>query len=517
MPAKRFESLATQYAKQLKRSSVRDMPKLYFSHGILGGGRMMAKEHRGVLLVILISLRSAKGKAIVKKCKAFKNNKKKNYNGDAHLDDWITLLETLLQWDSWLRQPEMAKKHVKLLQEKHKRLMWMIYKVGRKLKGMGLKTAKYHGILHIVQCILDFGVPMLYDSSQVEAHHKDSKKAATLTQKNKVRFNQQTAQRLKEMNLLALAEEEINGRPLWHYFAGHEHDEEGHLSPEEEEDAPELGGETLQCSLSADGELQLTSDKKIKGKRKDILMEVDFIDFVGGLEVAVRDHYNCVRVHTQHRRLKSIFRASTDIWGGVWRDWVVVDWGYDGGKLPAKLWGFVDLRALPENSGISYGGLGQIDPGMYAIVESSTITDENHDKLFRTIETEVGEIQGNRVSKLKFYLADVEAIADAAVVAPDIGGKPNAYFWMRPPSEWPDMFEEWLEAPLENDDFVDETDDPWNNNDESEDESDDDEEDEGGEENDQEEDEEEAEEEEEDSDDEEENHEADSSEEEEEE
>jgi hypothetical protein len=395
--------------------------------------------------------------------------------------------------------------------------MWMIYKVGRKLKGMGLKTAKYHGILHIVQCILDFGVPMLYDSSQVEAHHKDSKKAATLTQKNKVRFNQQTAQRLKEMNLLALAEEEINGRPLWHYFAGHEHDEEGHLSPEEEEDAPELGGETLQCSLSADGELQLTSDKKIKGKRKDILMEVDFIDFVGGLEVAVRDHYNCVRVHTQHRRLKSIFRASTDIWGGVWRDWVVVDWGYDGGKLPAKLWGFVDLRALPENSGISYGGLGQIDPGMYAIVESSTITDENHDKLFRTIETEVGEIQGNRVSKLKFYLADVEAIADAAVVAPDIGGKPNAYFWMRPPSEWPDMFEEWLEAPLENDDFVDETDDPWNNNDESEDESDDDEEDEGGEENDQEEDEEEAEEEEEDSDDEEENHEADSSEEEEEE
>ena len=144
----------------------------------------------------------------------------------------------------------------------------------------------------------------------------------------------------------------------------------------------------------------------------------------------------------------------------MWRDWVVVDWGYDGGKLPAKLWGFVDLRTLPENSGISYGGLGQIDPGMHAIVESSTITDENHDKLFRTIETEVGEIQGNRVSKLKFYLADVEAIADAAVVAPDIGGKPNAYFWMRTPSEWPDMFKEWLESPLENDDFVDETDDP---------------------------------------------------------
>jgi hypothetical protein len=120
---------------------------------------------------------------------------------------------------------------------------------------MGLKTSKVHGILHVAQCIQDFGVPMLCDAGQVESHHKASKKAANLTQKNKDRFNEQTAKRLKEMDLLALAEEEITGRPLWHYWAGQTHHDQGQLGHDDgdpllqDEADQTLGGESLSCVL----------------------------------------------------------------------------------------------------------------------------------------------------------------------------------------------------------------------------------------------------------------------------
>jgi hypothetical protein len=38
-------------------------------------------------------------------------------------------------------------------------------------------------------------------------------------------FNSQTAERTLEMHLIALAMEEISGRPLWQYLDGYEHPE----------------------------------------------------------------------------------------------------------------------------------------------------------------------------------------------------------------------------------------------------------------------------------------------------
>jgi hypothetical protein len=56
------------------------------------------------------------------------------------------------------------------------------------------------------------------------------------------------------------------------------------------------------------------------------------------------------------------FRAHK-ISGKVWRDWVVVDWE-DYGNIPNKIWGYIDLRALPENTGINYGGLDGLQPAV---------------------------------------------------------------------------------------------------------------------------------------------------------
>ena len=58
--AKRIDALAKVYCKLFARRSDRSLPNTNFSKGIRGGGKMMAKEYRGVLLVMLAIFRSTK-------------------------------------------------------------------------------------------------------------------------------------------------------------------------------------------------------------------------------------------------------------------------------------------------------------------------------------------------------------------------------------------------------------------------------------------------------------------------
>ena len=92
---------------------------------------------------------------------------------------------------------------------------------------MGLKVMKFHAILHIVHDILLFGVPSETDTGSNESHHKDSKKAAKLTQRKEATFIEQTATRLVEYLCTELGMEEIvNGRCSWMYFDCHDDTEE---------------------------------------------------------------------------------------------------------------------------------------------------------------------------------------------------------------------------------------------------------------------------------------------------
>jgi hypothetical protein len=157
-----------------------------------------------------------------------------------------------------------------------------------------------------------------------------------------------------------------------------------------------------------------------------------------------------------HKREGQIFRGTHNYLGQPWRDWVQIDWGRDG-VLPAKIWGFVDLTGLPAKSGLQYGGLGSIDPGLYAVVESSYYqfdpNDPNRDdsELMDSIFLDVGMMTNGLVTKLRFYLADVEAIKAPLTVVPNIGGPNNAYFVVASRSEWRELFEEWLKKPHKDD------------------------------------------------------------------
>ena len=155
------------------------------------------------------------------------------------------LVETLLQWESWLKSDRMERHHVKAAQHKHRYIMYMIKKIGRRAKGMGLKITKFHAIMHMASDILAFGVPMEVDTGSNESGHKETKVAAKLTQKKAKTFDKQTAERLDEIHLLALAKEEMKGRPLWTYAEGYDHDE-GIMLPKKE-DVAQLGGAKFTC------------------------------------------------------------------------------------------------------------------------------------------------------------------------------------------------------------------------------------------------------------------------------
>ena len=86
---------------------------------------------------------------------------------------------------------------------------------------MGLKFIKFHGILHMMEDILLYGVPMELDTGANESHHKQAKQAAKVTQRKRSTFDIQVAKRLYEYLLLDLAWVEItSGMVNWAYHNG---------------------------------------------------------------------------------------------------------------------------------------------------------------------------------------------------------------------------------------------------------------------------------------------------------
>jgi hypothetical protein len=132
----------------------------------------------------------------------------------------------------------------------------------------------------------------------------------------------------------------------------------------------------------------------------------------------------------------------------------MIDWG-EHGVLPNRIWGFYDLRKLPNNNNIVYGGLSNIEPAVYAIVESATkerrrnnnVNNNIKSELFTPYLLEVGGMRDGRVSSLKFYLADIHS--EPVVVVPDVGGPTNRYLVLRNRSYWKEVFTAWLDKPLE--------------------------------------------------------------------
>jgi len=399
------------------------------------------------MLVLLTALRSTKGRDLLTN----RNNRENNaqFLEEGRYKNWLMLLDTLLQWDSWLTSDVMLRHDVKRSLKKHRWIMYLIKKIGRRQRGMKLKLLKFHAIMHMSDDIFYFGVPMNYDTGPMEAGHKPVKVAAKVTQKKEDTFEKQTNQRLMEKHMLNLALEEIEGRPLWSYASGYRH----LRSPELQQPSSTIGGAQYMVQYNdnvAKYEMVLMSNTVRKEAMK---VEQDYINWLANLQNKIQQWGETLIIYSVHHRQGVIFRASPNYLGEVWRDWVLIDWGPPLNKLPSKIYGFLDLRFLPEDNNVEHGGYAGIEPAIYAIVEYATYQkniDANFSSaLFMPIKTEVGQIRQQRVTKLRLYLADVEAFVDPITVVPDIGGPANAYFHCKSRDDWRKDFIEFLHQPHE--------------------------------------------------------------------
>jgi len=134
----------------------------------------------------------------------------------------------------------------------------------------------------------------------------------------------------------------------------------------------------------------------------------------------------------------------------------VVDWGRGFQKMPSRTWGFVDLSMLRKNSRINIGGVNNLQPGVCVVVECSKhVVNTSNTELITEIEIGVAGFSDGFVSKPMFYLAPAEAFVAPTVAVLTIGGKNNAYVWLKPRHTWRDVFVKWLHEPCRMDDLSD--------------------------------------------------------------
>ena len=140
---------------------------------------------------------------------------------------------------------------------------------------------------------------------------------------------------------------------------------------------PPVGGAVYTITYDQDTH---TYQATLTTKTQDISeekLETCLVDFLGGLHALVKDYVKTLCLYSIHKRQDIIFRGQGKYRGKPWRDWAIVDWGKEG-KLPCKIWGFVNLAGISQSIRVDYGGI-RVKPGMYAVVETAVFTQDEEE------------------------------------------------------------------------------------------------------------------------------------------
>ncbi len=466
-PAKLMNGLSGEYCKQFKRQSDKSMPSTSFSKGIKEG-KLMGKEFRGVLLNMLVLLHCGTGRSLLR------SSRSQWFKTEMQVADWSMLVELLLVWEAYLHSPEMQVRHVKKLEKKHRHIMYLIRKVAPRVKGMGLKLMKFHAILHLQEDIFLYGVPLEFDTSANESHHKPSKQAAVLTQRSHRTFNIQTATRLTEFKLIELAMLELEeDKKVWEYYQGLTEEDDSEVDEMEvssneneqfddqyevaapDDTAPmkvETGDTQIWVGLSKeDGmpEFRLGGRSKFKKRTR---WSNDLVQFLYDLQELLSEEMGLeheLQIFTSHKRGSQMWRGHPNYRGkGHWRDWAWVDYGADG-EFCCHIWCFVAVPPIHGGGRLEYGTT-WLEEGTFAVVETSKVgkplEGERESELLLPLNKDAHIDSAGQVTKKIFALANTSAFTAPACVVADIGGPPNRYYVVEPRDRWGDVFIDWLES-----------------------------------------------------------------------
>jgi len=139
------------------------------------------------------------------------------------------------------------------------------------------------------------------------------------------KIEEQTAERMLEMEVLALTKLEIGGTWLCDHRLGHADDLSDAVLPHKMRCS--LGGAVCHTEKNGQtGQLSMRSERPEKGKKKFPMVEGDLLEFIDGLQLRVSPHIGDVTLCSCHNRAGHLFCGDVSHRVSVWRDWVIVEW-----------------------------------------------------------------------------------------------------------------------------------------------------------------------------------------------
>ncbi len=453
--ARSVNSIAAQMGYLFKRQSDRDLPRTKFTKG-LQKGKLMAHKMTGVILVLLAVLTSTAGREAIMACRS---PQEVNFPDEQAINDWISLLELLLQFEEWLKQPSMRVDTVMRLRTKVREFMTIFKSVANRQTGMGLRTNCFHATKHVPEDILFFGPPHCVNTNCNESHHKPDKKSAKRTQKRPESFDIQCSQRVEDRRLVEMGMEELKGRPRWDYSESfmNKNRSKSTIFEQEQRNSAAAGKRQGQhhpltgvitefsyCNEADQYVGKVFSQMKMKRKyRYPPHVEAAIND----LAAEVEEYMPSVNVFSEYyANTTQTFRASPYYQKKPWYDWAIYRFdtpdGFDDALLPIHLRCFVDLRLLPPENNTRYR------PGIYCLAETVRPNPEAEQhrisRMFLPYLKSEGQMTANKLSILP-----ITDIIGPTCVIPDLSHPSRrAFLRLINRSDWPHLLDHWVHQPF---------------------------------------------------------------------
>ena len=388
--AKKMDALAQSYGVLLERQSQRDLPRTTFSQGIRGGF-LQAHEMTGVMLVLLLSIRSRAGRNLL--LNETQRDAKAFFPSETKIKNWIRLLEIHLMFEQWLEKDEHEVALVERAKVKVKEMMSLTKFVGKRTKGRGYKTNTFHTGLHMPQLALELGSPKHWNVRHNEKHHKRDKKTALRTARHFDTFDSSVAQHNVYKESVDLGMEEVhNGLCKWNYYRRAAF----RSLPPAEPFAPTLTGPSVFYQYNyVTKSFAPQIHSKMAGK-ENYNYDENTLAFI--LETARDLHqddnsltcfktFGTLKLHSPANPSKpQLFHAQPYSKGKPWYDWAIFDLSEPDSNVPtarrfvpAQIKCFIDFRHLPQVNATLR------PPGIYAIIEPTVKNAAPEEKWFSSL------------------------------------------------------------------------------------------------------------------------------------
>lgn len=205
-----FQSILTERSRNNLNSSIqkiidackcqsdRDFPSATYTSGITYSAKMKGTEKFAAVFYLTLFLYTKESKNLFKGCHG-------SHISESYLKKWKHLFERILFYHDWLMQKKFSRKDIKEKQVLVVELFSLFKQLVKRTDGSKLKIPKFHELLHSCRDILRHGPARGYDTCPTESNHRPLKAFSQNTQRIKSRFEEQTANRLYESNIIETA------------------------------------------------------------------------------------------------------------------------------------------------------------------------------------------------------------------------------------------------------------------------------------------------------------------------